>query len=416
MVDNLKHKEQILFLSGLYPKQFQEEILSNANNYIDNAANALQWKYVNGFDCLGWADTKLLNSKYIGSYPSRYKELFVKTRPFAHQEGASDIDIGFCNLKYYKVVSRFIAIKRVLRREIKNRIGNTNFILVAYSLTDTNARLLKFAKKILPSIKTVIIVPDLPEYMNTSNKESLLYSVLKSIEIKLIRRNMKYVDHYVFLTKAMAKFLKVKKDYFVCDGLVDDVKYVKPSEKSQDFNVVYTGSMHERYGVKNLVGGFMQVRDKRFRLILCGGGDSADYIKRCAEVDKRIIYKGAVRPKEIRKIQLSAGVLVNPRTNDEEFVKYSFPSKVLEYMSAGRPVLTYKLSSYSDVYDEFLIYVSEKSTDQVANIMGALIDLSKLPSARRTKIGYNCFRFVKENRTFSMVVPEIMKSVRQKTS
>ena len=34
---------------------------------------------------------------------------------------------------------------------------------------------------------------------------------------------------------------------------------------------------------------------------------------------------------------------VNPRQNNEEFTKYSFPSKTMEYLASGVPVVAYKL-------------------------------------------------------------------------
>jgi glycosyltransferase involved in cell wall biosynthesis len=36
--------------------------------------------------------------------------------------------------------------------------------------------------------------------------------------------------------------------------------------------------------------------------------------------------------------------------------KYSFPSKTMEYMASGKPVVMYKLDGIPDEYDEYLFY------------------------------------------------------------
>lgn len=56
-------------------------------------------------------------------------------------------------------------------------------------------------------------------------------------------------------------------------------------------------------------------------------------------------------------------MLVNPRQNNEEFTKYSFPSKNMEYLLTGRPVIAYKLDGIPDEYDNYFYYVEDDSID-----------------------------------------------------
>jgi glycosyltransferase involved in cell wall biosynthesis len=133
--------------------------------------------------------------------------------------------------------------------------------------------------------------------------------------------------------------------------------------KNNDINIVYTGTLNERYGVVNLVKAFMKINDDRFRLVICGLGDSEKIISEASLVDKRIIFKGQLRKDEIIKVQNSATILVNPRQNIEEFTKYSFPSKIMEYLATGKPVVAYKLDGMPDEYDNYIIYVPENSIE-----------------------------------------------------
>jgi len=57
------------------------------------------------------------------------------------------------------------------------------------------------------------------------------------------------------------------------------------------------------------------------------------------------------------QLQKSSSILVNPRANNEEYTKYSFPSKIMEYMSSGTPVIAYKLDGIPDEYYKYLYQV-----------------------------------------------------------
>lgn len=57
---------------------------------------------------------------------------------------------------------------------------------------------------------------------------------------------------------------------------------------------------------------------------------------------------------------------MNPRKGDEEFTKYSFPSKIMEYMMSGRPVLCFKLPGMPEEYDAYLNYFKGTSPEQMA--------------------------------------------------
>ena len=66
--------------------------------------------------------------------------------------------------------------------------------------------------------------------------------------------------------------------------------------------------------------------------------------------DSRIQYMGVAPNAEVVAAELDASLLVNPRPTHEEFTKYSFPSKNIEYMASGTPLLTTKLPGMPKEY------------------------------------------------------------------
>jgi len=68
---------------------------------------------------------------------------------------------------------------------------------------------------------------------------------------------------------------------------------------------------------------------------------------------------------------LKADVLVNPRENNEEYTKYSFPSKNIEYLASGNPVVAYMLDGMGDCYREY-IYLLENLSNNTKTLIDML--------------------------------------------
>ena len=355
----------LMFLAGLFPKCTEEEIRKNSIGSIDNAANVLQWNILNGLDKSLKRPVRILNSLYIGSYPYRYRKLSIKTFKFNHTDGANDVNVGFFNLYGIKQILRFWALKPYLKKWALNTNGNK--AIIAYSLTSPFVKSIQYIKKINPAIKTIVVVTDLPQHMDTSNKTSLLRRMLKKYDIKSINKRLAFVDGFVLLTEHMKNELGTE-SYVVVEGIATDLPcLVNYNTSSEIKTVIYTGTLNEKYGILNLVEAFRNIKNPNYRLILCGSGDSEDKIKSAEISDNRIVYKGALTREEVLELQQSATVLINPRDNCGEYTKYSFPSKNIEYLSTGIPMIGYKLDGIPDEYDKHIFYVEGNTTDALKN-------------------------------------------------
>ena len=136
--------------------------------------------------------------------------------------------------------------------------------------------------------------------------------------------------------------------------------------------------MNLKFGIKELVDSFMRIEDSDFRLILCGDGDARDYVEEKSKIDNRIEYKGMVSAEKAREFVGTADVLVNPRPNDEEYTKYSFPSKNIEYLMTGKPVVAHLLDGMPSFYENFLYVIP----DNVQNFEEVLLKAYKNDSPK----------------------------------
>ncbi|MDQ0883017.1 glycosyltransferase [Peribacillus sp. V2I11] len=347
----------VLFLGGLFPKEKENDILNYSRGSIQNAANNLQWGIALGLDANLNKPIKILNSLYIGSFPKRYKKLCIDTYPFSHTQGANeDINVGFLNLTGIKNFSRFLTLKPYVKKWAEKETDKKK-VIIAYAMTPTFTYLLNYAKKINNNIITCLIVPDLPQYMNLSSKRNKLYDSLKKLEIKQISKDMNYIDSYVLLTKYMrdALNLNISKPTVVIEGIATDVfKHVESISKEKGIKtVLYSGGLAKKYGIIELLNAFGRLSNENYRLIICGSGEAEYDVIEAGKKDSRIIFKGLLPREEVLKLQKSSTILVNPRPNNEEYTKYSFPSKIMEYLSSGVPMVGYKLDGMPSEYSDY---------------------------------------------------------------
>lgn len=367
---------EILCLMGLHPNGYEKEIARNAVMGIQNAANKFQWGIVNGITQNETVHVKILNSLYIGSFPKRYKKLRIPTFPFQHKEGADDLNVGYTNITGYKAISRYVSMKKEIDKWIQGVKGKKAVIL-AYAMTTPFVELLSYVKKKYPEIKCCLVVPDLPEYMNASSYERKIYKVLKQIQIKHFKKSLKPIDGYIFLTKFMKEWFDWDVNYIVVEGIslkTEKDLQIKP-QVCKKKAILYAGMVEEKYGVLDLASVFSEIDAPDWQLDLYGGGSAIEPIKQIAANDPRIIVHGVVPNEVVLKAQAESEILINPRNDTYEFTKYSFPSKVIEYLGSGTPMIGYILPGMPEEYhDKF--YVIPKKENGLKMCMQEVMTLS----------------------------------------
>ena len=133
------------------------------------------------------------------------------------------------------------------------------------------------------------------------------------------------------------------------------------------------------------------MEDLEYELWLCGGGELTDYIIEQSQKFNNIKYFGYVSTEKIQELQMMATVLINPRKNDAEYTKYSFPSKTMEYLASGKPVIGYILDGYPKEYISYLNCPNDESDDALKN---KIIEICSLSFDCRKKMGEKSRDFI----------------------
>ena len=94
---------------------------------------------------------------------------------------------------------------------------------------------------------------------------------------------------------------------------------------------------------------------------------------------------------KIIQLEKEAKLLVNPRPTNEEYTKYSFPSKIMEYMASGTPVLTTRLLGMPKEYYDYIYCFEDEKVDGIEK---KLIEILSKEQKELTKMGNKAKEFV----------------------
>ena len=210
----------------------------------------------------------------------------------------------------------------------------------------------------LRGIKTLVVVTDLPG-------EDVFHKTLK-VKIRNLFIFLLSFDFYVCVTEELNIIVNKKKRPFLIIECFANIKFETLNNllknKFQERTLIYAGSLYERYGLKHLIEGFMMIKDNDVRLCFFGVGPFSQEIENYSKIDNRIQYKGVIPNNELIKILTKASILINPRPSHENYTKYSFPSKNMEFMSVGTPLLTSKLPGIPKDHFPFIYLIEEESS------------------------------------------------------
>lgn len=394
----------ILCLMGLFPKEYEKEIIKNSVSGVQNAANKLQWAIAEGFAQQECVNLNIINSLFIGSFPKRYKKINIPSFPFSINGNECGYNAGFLNVSLLKVFSRYYGAKKKIDEWAKN--NENEKVVIAYAMTSPMVELLKYIKLKHPETKCVLVVPDLPEYMDMANK-SKLYKYMKKKHITHLKKQLHYVDGYVFLTDYMKEWFDTDVKYTVVEGIYTESEQTKNEEISKEKVILYSGGLCEQYGVLDLVEAFRKLNAPDWKLELIGDGDLVPSLKKIAGVDERIVLRGLLPNSQVVKRQQQVSILVNPRKANQTFTKYSFPSKTIEYLASGTLMAGYKLPGIPDEYFEYIYEINPDDT----GLEDCLDKLMNLSEQERTEIGIKGKRFIRNEKNAKEQCNKILKFI-----
>ena len=381
---------RIAFLGGIFTQKQYSFIVDNSIGVIQNAADAFQKNVIAGLAMHDDVDKVVVNLPFVSAWPSSFrKSWFPSVRDL--ESGVPIDGRGFANASLVRYTARIFASFTGLR---VGQARNADTILI-YSAHVPFMIAAVLCGRVFSRRQLAIIVLDLPEYMGAMGLAQKLFGGINRI---LFYRLIRYFDKFVVLTEAMIPRLGVAPEKaVVVEGIatLGENSSLAVARAGNRNTFLYTGTLALRYGIEALVDGFRQVEDPTAALWICGAGEGADYVAVAAQADPRITFFGQVDRSRARELQREADFLINPRCGDDDFVRYSFPSKIMEYLASGRPVIMYKLPGIPGDYDPHYLPIKAPGAAGIRDAINAATDM---PADGRNAMGAAARDFVSKHK------------------
>lgn len=385
----------IVFLGPVCPLD-KVEYIKQISSYFDYPANVLEHALINGF-------SKNNNVTIVSSLRLKTKKIFVPQLQFLQEADGSNKGVV---LSHYIIpfFSQLFNARRKFRKVLE--LGVSPDIIFVYSTRLDDIKSAYLLKKKFPNAKVINMITDLPQFMRDGG--SFAYRFMKKTETRFVQKYMtKCVDGFVLLSKYMQEYLPADSvPNIVVEGIFHPEKNnIEQINKSKEKIVLYTGNLDARYGIKDLIDAFLLTRNQDFRLWLCGVGDAIEYIQSVSLRDSRIKYLGVLPRNVITKLQKQATLLVNPRHSNEEYTKFSFPSKTMEYMASGTPTLMSPLLSLPEDYKKYLYVFDDESVEGMSKTIELICTR---PLKELEEFGARAQNFILKNKTSYIQCERIM--------
>lgn len=373
---------KIVFIGQLYSDEQYVQFYKKGWQ-LDNAADTLQKLMISGIRNNGnYID--VVSFPRVPCFPTA-KNTYFKSVKYNLRDGLFT-SLGFINIPFLKHLSKALFLYKWLKHNYANKTDL--YSIIVYSLHSPLLIPFLFLKNTFP---IVLIVPDLPAFMSAS--KNIIYKIGKKIDRCILKLCLNKIDGFVLLSDSMNDVLnKQDKPWIRIEGICDENNNSTISNSNIDYPyILYTGSLDSRYGILNLIKAFTNAKTGNVKLIICGKGDSEDELKNISKKNKTIIFKGQVPRIEAIALQRNAIFLINPRISEGEYTKYSFPSKTMEYLASGRPVLMYRLPGIPSEYHKYFFSPEDESIEALSLKIEQIL---QIPETDLSEFGRKAKEFV----------------------
>lgn len=318
---------------------------------------------------------------------------------FAIDSEALQETVDQCKVNYKHLQAQGNVLKRFLKKNLfVNRVvsqfakKNPDGAVVVDALNTLAYSVTKAAKK--HGIKIVTVVTDFPNDLIAENEK---LGLKKRLHAKMFYGQFNYTDLFVLLTENMKERIRRKGiRYLVMNGICDSalLQEERQTYKKDKTVLLYSGGISRKFGAENLIQAFKNIKDDNIELHFYGYLTEEDPgLAELMESDSRIKFFGSVPNSVILEKQQQASFLINPRLVNgyEYYTKYSFPSKNIEYMVSGTPMITTKLPCVTQEYSDFVYFFENDSVEGMEETLRYCL---ALPEADRAEKGKRAKQFV----------------------
>lgn len=252
-------------------------------------------------------------------------------------------------------------------KKILSSLDTNNSIII----TDTiNTTLVRSVNKINKKYKLPVIgvCTDSPSNISGTKRSYTMY----------LLNNTQNFSGYIALTEGLnLLFNPNNKPSYIFEGLVEDRKFDKSKEVMKPY-FFFGGALMKRYGVFDLISAFKELNNNDLDLYICGHHGNKDEIKEAIKGNQNIKFLGLLPMNKVLEYEANSLACINPRPFSEDLDRFSIPSKTLEYLSMGRPVISVKNTILMDKFKKEIIWVDSSNKKDLLKGLEKVLSMTEV--------------------------------------
>ncbi len=196
-------------------------------------------------------------------------------------------------------------------------------------------------------VRLGIVIPDLPLYMN-SGQSGTLRGLLKSLDDRLLKWLAGQADIVFPITARIAiDWLDGNSKFLVVEGVSpSSMRPFEITPSARRPSLLYAGNFSHIAKCAQM----FRRSSIDAELVLIGDGPERAALEDLARQDARIVVRPFMKPDQLQLEVARANFLINLRDTTWPGGKYSFPSKLVEYIRQGKPVISTRLDGIPEEY------------------------------------------------------------------
>jgi len=225
-------------------------------------------------------------------------------------------------------------------------------------------------------------------------------SLLRRLDYRAQRWLIPRLDGLVVVADETARDLAPGKRFLRIEGGVDREvvrEAPPPPQEGPTFRCLFAGSLEEFNGISLMLAALRHLRNSPIRLEVAGGGSLEGVVQAAARAGLAVTHLGVVSFEELWQQYGAADLLLNIRPTRSLSTRYFFPSKLMEYLASGTPVISTCTGHVEAEFGDFVYLLREETPEALADLIRRV---AALDPAERRAMGARARGYVLAHKTW----------------
>lgn len=231
-------------------------------------------------------------------------------------------------------------------------------------------------------------------------------TLLFRLDYWLQRQLLPSIDGLAVITDRIAIDFAPKVRYVRIDGGVPPEITLAPRPPTNQlelqiepvFRVVVSGKLSAFNGIAEILSAFELLKCPHLRLCIAGRGPLAGLVQEAAARDARVNYLGFLPYDELVRLHTAADLLLSIRVSESIVTRYAFPSKTMEYLASGVPVVATRTGHLEAEYGDLCYILNGESPKAIAD---AIESIQSLTRVERSEMGDRARNYMLSKKTWT---------------